>query len=116
MKLSGCKYDSTTHHLLILRHARADNLEAALFQLDKLRLAKLPPLLESINTVALLAIKHGEVKIAHELVIRAEEQSVENDEAPTNIPPETWFQLLESAAELNYVSCSSSPLDAAVSD
>lgn len=100
MKLCGLTPDANTLHHLVLRAVRSSNLEAALLELDKIRMADLTPTLESYNAVALLSLEHGEVRVAHDLLLRAEADLGEDTYAPVS----SWFQLLEVAASASYVS------------
>lgn len=98
MRLSQISPDAQSYHHLIARHAHFQNLEAALLQLDQLDRLHITPLVESLNTLALAAVEVGEVKIAHDLALRAESRY------DTLLPSSTWFQLIEAAAKASFVS------------
>lgn len=98
MRLSHVSPDAQSYHHLIARHAHFQNLEAALLQLEKLDSSELTPLVDSLNTLALTALDLGEVKIAHDLALRAESRY------DTLLPTSTWLQLIEAAAGASFVS------------
>ena len=98
MRQQSVSMDQSIFNELILRHARREELEMCIQQLDDMFTWQLGPMLESVEAVVALASQKANARLAYELAYSYEANSTRR------LSAKAWMNVLISSAQSLFVS------------